>query len=145
MRAGRRQKLTSIRAYLAAVAVLVGFIVVAGATAARAELRNERPITEGLIATAIAYEIGERCDSLDARLVAGVNYLWSLRRQASDLGYSDAEIDAYVDDRDEQRRLEAIARDRLRSMGAIPGEWSTYCTVGEAEIAADSRIGRLLR
>ena len=101
MRAGRRQKLTSIRAYLAAVAVLVRFIVVAGATAARAELRNERPITEGLIATAIAYEIGERCDSLDARLVAGVNYLWSLRRQASDLGYSDAEIDAYVDDRDE--------------------------------------------
>lgn len=145
MRTGQRRKLTSIRAYLAAVAVLVGFVVVAGATAARAELRNERQITEGLIATAIAYEIGKRCDSLDARLVAGVNFLWSLRRQASDLGYSDAEIDAYVDDRAEQRRLEAIARDRLRSMGAIEGDWATYCAVGEAEIAADSRIGRLLR
>lgn len=145
MRAGRRRKLTSIRAYLAAVAVLFGFIVIAGATAARADLRDERQITEGLIATAIAYEIGDKCDSLDARLLAGVNYLWSLRRQASDLGYSDAEIDDYVDNRNEQRRLEAIARDRLRGMGAIEGQWDTYCDVGRAEIAEDSRIGRLLR
>lgn len=145
MRAGRRRKLTSIRAYVAAVAVLFGFIVLAGATAARADLSDQRAITEGLIATAIAYEIGDKCDSLDARLVAGVNYLWSLRRLAGELGYSDAEIDAYVDDRDEQRRLEAIARDRLRALGAIPGQWETYCAVGRAEIAKDSRIGRLLR
>ena len=145
MRAGRRRRLTSIRAYLAAVAVLFGFIVIAGATAARADLRDERQITEGLIATAIAYEIGDKCADIDARLVAGVNYLWSLRRLAQEMGYSEAEIDAYVDDREEQRRLEAIARDRLRSLGAIPGQWETYCTVGRAEMAADSRIGRLLR
>lgn len=145
MKAGRRRNTTSIRAYLAAVAVLFGFILFAGATAARADLSDERVITEGLIATAIAYEIGDKCDSLDARFVAGVNYLWTLRKIASDLGYSDEEIDAYVDNRVEQRRLEAIARQRLRDMGAIPGQWETYCTVGRTEMSRDSLIGKLLR
>lgn len=145
MRSKQGRHRSPLRAFLAVVALIMGFIAVAGATAARAELRDERQITEGLIATAIAYEIGDKCDSLDARLVAGVNFLWSLRSLASDLGYSDAEIDAYVDNRAEQRRLEAIARERLRDMGAIPGDWESYCEVGRAEMSRDSRIGKLLR
>lgn len=101
-------------------------------------------ITEGLIETAIAYEIGERCDSIDGRRLQGIAFLWSLHSHARSLGYSAAEIDAYIDDDQEKDRLEAIARQRLRDMGAVEGEWGTYCEVGRAEIAKGSQIGRLL-
>ncbi len=130
---------------LATLALLTGFAVVAGATAARSELRNEPSVTEGLIAVAIAYEIGERCDDLSARRLTGINYLFSLKAEAERLGYTDAEIDAFVDDDAEQDRLEAIARTRLRDLGAVEGQWATYCTVGQAQIAQNTVAGQLLR
>lgn len=145
MRRGRKTTRPSIRALSGAMIMLCGVILVAGATAARSDLRNVTVVTEGLIATAIAYEIGDKCDSLDARVLAGIDFLWSLRNHARGLGYSDSEIDSFVNDRAEQDRLEAIARARLRDMGAVRGEWASYCEVGEAEIARASRIGKLLR
>jgi hypothetical protein len=101
-------------------------------------------ITEGLIATAIAYEIGERCDGIDGKRLQGIAYLWSLESRARQLGYSRDEIQDFIDDDAEKDRLEAIARARLRDMGAVEGQWDTYCEVGRAEIAKGSQIGRLL-
>ena len=49
-----------------------------------------------------------------------------------------------VDDREEKHRLEDIARQRLRGMGAVESEPETYCAVGRAEMAKGSRIGGLL-
>jgi hypothetical protein len=102
-------------------------------------------VTEGLIAAGIAYEIGDKCDSIDARLIRGIAFLNGLRDAASDAGFSDAEIDAYIDDDAEKDRLEAIARERLAAMGAVPGDAESYCAVGAAEMAAGSQIGLLLR
>lgn len=141
----RKPKLTSLPAYFAAAALILGFVVLAGATAAKPGLRDVTRITEGLIDTAIAYEIGDKCETLDARFVAGVNFLYALREHAVELGYSDDEIDAYVDDRAEQQRLEALARERLGGKGAVEGQWETYCAVGRVEIANGSQIGQLLR
>lgn len=107
-------------------------------------LGREAAVTEGLIAAAIAYEIGDKCDEVDARILRGIAYLNSLRGVASRLGYSRAEIDAYIDDDAEKDRLEAVARERLAAMGGVEGEWGTYCAVGRAEIAKGSRIGLLL-
>ncbi len=126
-------------------ALILSFGVFAGATAANQPLSEVTVVTEGLITAAIAYEIGDKCDSVDARVTTGINFLWGLKAQASDLGYSDDEIRAYIDDDVEKDRLEAIARDRLRDMGAVEGEWDTYCAVGRAEMAAGTQIGKLLR
>lgn len=101
-------------------------------------------VAEGLIATAIAYEIGERCDSLDGRRLAGLGFLLSLQAHARSVGFSQDEIDAYVDDDAEKDRLEAIARERLRGMGAVEGDGESYCAAGRAEIAAGTQVGRLL-
>ena len=118
---------------------------VAGASTARPALKDVERITEGLIATGIAYEISNVCDSIDARTLRGINFLWSLKGHARELGYTEAEIDAFVDDKAEQARLEGIARQRLASMGAVAGRPDTYCDVGRAEIAAQTEIGQLLR
>ena len=137
--------MTRRQPFLRTIALVTGFALVAGASAVRSELSQEREITEGLINVAIAYEIGERCDDLTARRIAGINYLWSLKSKAQDLGYSNAEIDAYTENRAEQDRLEGIARQRLRDLGAVEGDWTTYCTVGRAQMAQGTVAGSLLR
>jgi hypothetical protein len=115
-----------------------------GPAAQAQSLRDNAAVVEGLIAAAIAWEIGDKCDEIDARLIRGISFLNGLKAQAREAGHSDAEIDAFIEDRAEKDRLEAIARQRLAGMGAVPGEWATYCRVGETEMAAGSQIGRLL-
>ena len=126
------------------IAVLVSTATVVGMTSAAADLKDERAISEGLITVGIAYEISEVCPSIDPRRLRGLNYLLSLRGHALSLGYSRAEVDAYIDDDAEKDRLEAIARRRLEGMGAPRGDAAAHCAVGRAEVAKDSQIGRLL-
>jgi hypothetical protein len=110
----------------------------------RPPLGQVEVVTEGLIDTAIAYEIGKVCDGIDGRRLAGIAFLWSLQSEARRLGYSRQEVQAFVDDKGEKARLEGIARERLRGLGAVEGQPETYCAVGRAQIAAGSQVGRLL-
>lgn len=137
--------MTSAKSSIRTLLLITGFAIAAGATAVHSQLRNEPTITEGLINVAIAYEIGERCDSLSARRLAGINYLFALKAEAERLGYSDAEIDAFIDSDAEQDELETTARSRLQSLGAVNGQWDTYCAVGQAQIAQNTVAGQLLR
>lgn len=125
--------------------LVLGLAALAGTSAARPALQDDAILTEGLINTAIAYEIGRKCDRLDARILRGINFLYSLKAHAESLGYSTAEIEAYIANDAEKQRLESIARQRLRDLGGVAGEWETYCRVGEGQIAAGTQIGRLLR
>jgi hypothetical protein len=45
-------------------------------------------ITEGLINTAIAYELDRKCDELEGRRLQGIAFLWSLEAEARRMGYS---------------------------------------------------------
>ncbi len=108
-------------------------------------LSNVAYVSEGIIATGIAYEIGRVCPSLTARVLAGVFFLYDLQSHAYDLGYSKAEVDGFINDKEEKARLEATARDRLAAMGAVVGQPESYCVVGRQEIALESQVGKLLR
>ncbi|KIT15808.1 DUF5333 domain-containing protein [Jannaschia aquimarina] len=114
------------------------------ATPASADLNDERTISEGLILIGIAYEISEVCPDIAPRRLRGLNALLTLRSMAYDLGYSRAEVEAYIDDDAEKDRLEAIARQRLERLGAKPGDVESHCVVGRSEVAKDSQVGRLL-
>ncbi|GGL61931.1 DUF5333 domain-containing protein [Wenxinia marina] len=127
-----------------AFAVILGVAVVAGGTAARSDLRNEPVITEGLIAAAMAYEIGDKCPSLNARITQGIAFLWSLEAEARALGYSRDEINAYVRSDAEKDRMEALAWQRFAQLGGVREDIATYCAVGEAQMAQDTQVGRLL-
>ncbi|MEM8538216.1 MAG: DUF5333 domain-containing protein [Pseudomonadota bacterium] len=122
------------------------YLVCAGAVAhAQTPLKDVAKIRDGIIFTGMAYELSEQCDSLRARLFRGINYLQSLRDHARDLGYSEAEIEAYINDDDEKDRLEAIARQQLALLGVVEGDEASYCAAGRAQIAANTRVGWLLR
>ena len=128
-----------------AASLFFGAIFLAGATAARPALRDVPEVTEGLISAAIAWEIGDKCDGIDARILRGIGFLNGLKSTAREMGYSRSEIDSFVNSEVEKDRLEAIARQRLRDLGGVEGRWDTYCTVGRSQIAAGSQIGQLLR
>jgi hypothetical protein len=130
---------------VAVIAVLVLAPLAAGAQEQRPPLGEVPEIAEGLIATAIAYEVGRVCGPVDGRRVQGLAYLLQLQGRARELGYSQEEINAFIDGDDPERaRLEGVARSRLAALGAVEGDEESHCAVGRAEIAKGSQIGRLL-
>ncbi|WP_162617553.1 DUF5333 domain-containing protein [Yoonia maritima] len=135
--------MTKTSGIIAAIAIAATGMV--SPLAAQTPLKDVAQVRNGIIYVGMAYEISRKCDDIGARTWRGLNYLQSLKRLASDLGYSDAQIDAYVHDDAEKDRLENIARQQLAQLGVVPAEPATYCAVGHAQIAANTRVGWLLR
>jgi len=133
------------RASILILTATMALVAFSASLSAKPALKDVAHVREGIITVGIAYEISERCDTIRARTLRGINFLSGLKNHARSLGYSDAEIDAYVDDSAEKNRLEGIARARLSDMGAVTGDAASYCTVGRGQIAANTSIGRLLR
>ena len=133
------KKRNSLAAFGLAVALL------AGPAGAQTPLKDVAYVRDGIIHVGMAYEISEKCGDLNARLFRGLGFLQSLKNHARGLGYTEAEIDAYVNDAAEKDRLEAIARAALADLGVVEGVESSYCAVGRAQIAANTRVGWLLR
>ena len=112
----------------------------------RAGMKSVREAVEGSIQAGVdVLTLFAFSDENWRRPTREIEFLWSLEQRARALGYSSAEIDAYVDNDAEKDRLEAIARQRLRDMGGVEGNWETYCAVGRTEISRGSQIGQLLR
>ena len=115
------------------------------ATSVTANPATVSRVTEGLIAAGMAIELDDNCGDVKVRLIRGLNFLQGLKNHLSDLGYSNAEIDAYIDNRTEKDRLEGIARGRLADLGVVVGEPATYCAVAREQMAQGTQIGQLLR
>jgi hypothetical protein len=128
-----------------ATVVALATVLSAGHSSAQTALKDVAKVRDGIIFVGMAYEISEQCDSINARLFRGLGYLQSLRRHARDLGYSEAEVDAYIDDDAEKDRLESIARAQLAQLGVVPGQEASYCAVGRGQMDANTRVGWLLR
>lgn len=120
-------------------------VMAAGSLSAQTALKDVAHVRDGIIHVGIAYEISRKCDDIRARTFRGLSFLNSLKSHARSLGYSEAEIEAYVSDKAEEQRLEQIARQQLADLGAVPGDAASYCAVGRAQIAANTRVGWLLR
>lgn len=113
--------------------------------AGAAALAEEEDINQRLMEMSVADEIRKRCDSISARLWRGLALMNELKAEAVARGYSEAEIEAYVTDREEKRRMRARADAYIRAQGAAPNDGPSLCVLGREEIAKQSRIGTLLR
>jgi len=112
---------------------------------AQANPANVERVTEGLIAAGMAIELDDNCSDVRVRMLRGLNFLQGLKNHLQDLGYSNTEIDAYIDNRSEKQRLETLARQRLNALGVRTDDASTYCTVAQTQIAQGTQVGQLLR
>lgn len=121
------------------------FAFVASPVLAKPHLREVGAIDDTLLAVGLADEIRKECANISPRYIKALRLVSGLRDKARDMGYSDAEIDAYRKSDVEKSRLKAEGKTYLTSNGVILGEPETYCALGRAEIEKSSQIGALLR
>jgi len=129
------------------VAAVMGVCLAAPASsaAARPHLREATQINDGLFAVAIAREIKDHCPSIRARYFRAFTFLSSLKREAREMGYSNAEIEAYVEDDAEKARMRARGEAYLAEKGVSYDDPQSFCALGREEIEKSSQIGVLLR
>ena len=115
------------------------------AEAVPSELRDHKPVNDGLAYIAAADMIRKECDTIESRLIRAYRYIKSLESRARADGFSDEEIDAFVDSEEDKSRIEGVARNYLLSKGVKLDQPQTFCVAGEYEIDRNSQIGVLLR
>lgn len=108
-------------------------------------INQEKTINGTLLSGFIADAIADNCPTMQPRKLRALNELLKLRDYALRVGYSAAEVRAFVESPTEKARGKAEAAAWLARKGAVPGQAEAYCAAGEAEIANGSLIGTLLR
>ena len=93
----------------------------------------------------LADELRKNCDHIDARMFRAYRYLKSIESYARASGYTDAQIEEFIDNKSEKEKLRTRIRADLAKRGASAKNPEGYCTVGREEIAKGSAAGQLLR
>ncbi|MFV2035761.1 MAG: DUF5333 domain-containing protein, partial [Halocynthiibacter sp.] len=129
------------------VALILTLILAQATTsgAQAATLRENFEVNNGLIIAGIAEAIYETCPTISVRKLRGVLYLRSLYVMARQAGFSKAEIEAYVEDEDQETRLRLRAETYMAARGVVEGDTESYCALGRAAIASRNQIGVMLR
>ncbi len=112
---------------------------------AKPPLNEVTEINNAVLDLAIADRIRKRCPSISARMMAALGFMNKIKQSARDLGYTNAEIDAYTNGKSEKERLKDRRSAFFRAKGVDTSDPQSYCTLGHAEIQKSSRIGSLLR
>lgn len=101
-------------------------------------------VNDRLIQARVADRIRNECDSISARFVFAYSQARALKQYALDQGYSDAEIEAFLDSKADKDRVKAAAEAYLAANGAVAGDEAGFCALGAREIAAGSVAGSLI-
>jgi hypothetical protein len=122
-------------------------LAVALASPARAlpPLAENGYINERLLAAQIGDLIAKTCPSIVARETYALFQALKLKSYANDLGYSDAEIKAFIRAPAEKKRVRDAALRYMKAKGVVEGDPESYCTLGRDEIARKSITGTLLK
>lgn len=119
--------------------------LLASMSLAKPPLREVAEIDNTILVIGIADEIRKNCPDISARMFRAISMANGLQSRAKDLGYSDAEINAYRKSDSEKARLKSKRDKYLQAGGVKHATPDTYCELGRAEIARGSQIGALLR
>lgn len=112
---------------------------------AKASLGTVTQVSNGILIVGIANEIRKKCPSIDPRLVKAYFFMNSLKSHAKKLGYSSTEIDAYLDNKEEEAKIKMRGEAYLIQNGITKDDPETYCALGRTEIKKSSQIGALLK
>jgi hypothetical protein len=115
------------------------------AIAAPNSLAEEGDINAGLLAIASADKIRRACGDISPRFWRARSYVNQLKDMARARGYSEAEIDAYINDDTEQDKMRARRNAYFESKGASNLDADSLCRLGRDEIKNRSRIGSFLK
>jgi hypothetical protein len=128
------------------VMIPVAVLTMVGTTvAAKPALRDVPSIDGAIFAVGLANKIRKQCPNISPRYIKALRLVNGLRDKAFDMGYSDAEIDAYRKSSAEKARLKAKTKTYLKANGVKVGNPQSFCALGRAEIKKSSQIGALLK
>lgn len=137
--------------YLLPAALSLGLAAGAAAQATtqaevNAALRADPQIWTSFVAMAAAREIRDRCPTIDSRDFRARAHVLSLYNRARGMGYSRAQIMAFIDDEGEKARLraETIAWFGRNGVQVSDGA-DAFCALGQAQIAQGTQTGSYLR
>jgi len=112
---------------------------------AKQSLQSVAAVEQGLFSISVADKIRRECGSISGRMLKARSTLRSLYDTARAAGYSDAEIDTYVNADTEKARMRARRDAYLKKQGVVKSQPESYCAAGRAEIQKSSQIGVLLK
>jgi hypothetical protein len=136
----------SVRKFLIASVLVIASPVLAMTQAeVNDTLRDDTEIYNGLFAIAVADQVRKNCDDVSARLWRAYLFARSLQSRARDLGFSDDQIDGFIESSDEKARLRTFVTSYFETHGVIESDPETYCALGRTEIENGSQAGALLR
>ncbi|MBI1494918.1 DUF5333 domain-containing protein [Halocynthiibacter styelae] len=136
--------MSDIKTFFAA-GVLAAVMAVPAAATGPVPLTENDAINNRLITAGVVRRIHKRCPDLTYKRVRSFMYLRSIHNLAQEQGYGADEIEAYIDDKDQEAHLYTFVDAWLTQRGAVEGNAESYCAVGRAEISAGSQIGNFLR
>lgn len=125
-------------------AALAAATLVATPALALEPLAQEKYINDRLIAARIADRIRRECPSYNARMVYAFNQARALKRYAQSKGYTNQQIDTFLDSKEDKRRIYGVAEDYLRRKGARAGNAESFCAVGREEFKNNSYVATFL-
>ncbi|MGL5010626.1 MAG: DUF5333 domain-containing protein [Paracoccaceae bacterium] len=99
-------------------------------------------INDRLIQARVADRIRKECGDIAARFAYAYSQARALKQYALDQGYSEAEIEAFLDSDADKTRVKAAAEAYLAANGAT--DEAGFCALGRQEIAAGSIAGSLI-
>lgn len=125
--------------------VLIALSLGGAASAARADLANEKDINAGLLIMSIANKIRRECPAISGRLWEARSYANQLKDMARQRGYTNAQIDAYINDSAEKAKMRERRNAYYKSKGASNLDHASLCRLGLEEIKNGSQIGSFLK
>ncbi|MEL7205070.1 MAG: DUF5333 domain-containing protein [Pseudomonadota bacterium] len=126
-------------------AVCLCLVTLANPASADTGLSQEADINKGLVIIAAADKIRRSCDTIGGRLFRAQRYANSLKAVARSRGYSDQQIDAFLDSKAERAKVREKRNVYFQNQGASNLDHASLCVLGYAEIARNSQIGYLLK
>lgn len=107
-------------------------------------LSDDQHITHSLMSAGVGDSIRNKCPSISARIFVALRKVNELEKYAIKLGYSKAQIKAFISSKPERKRIRDLVRAYMVENGVVEGKKETYCSLGRAEIAKGSLIGQLI-
>lgn len=127
------------------LAAALAAVVAVPSQAAQGALKDEADINNALLVISVADKIRRECDSIGANLFKARSLVRSVNKLALERGYSQSEIDLYINDKANRAEMRGLRNAYFNSNGASNLDPDSLCVLGRSEIASSSQIGRLLR
>ncbi|AGT09573.1 DUF5333 domain-containing protein [Paracoccus aminophilus] len=136
--------MTTLKTLTAAALAAITLAATPGFALALEPLSQNKYVNDRLIAARIADRIRKECPSYDARMIYAFGQARALKAWTLKQGYTSRQIDAFLDNKDDKKRIYAVADDYLKRRGAVRGNAQSFCAVGAQEFANNSYIATFL-